>query len=193
MFTEDYLMRILNQALAILMTAIGLKKSGKYSDALQAVQQAIEQVTTLPVNVIDQMEDSSLLDMLVAQGQLDTSRLGILADLYQEQGEIYVLLGQPAQGSIAFARALRFVLEAALSGTVNLSDGNIGRVELLTRQLRGYSLPFDTLLALSDYYQRILEKDDQALAAAGVSQKQISETLDRLRDQLDGSKNKPGD
>jgi hypothetical protein len=193
MFTEDYLMRILNQALAILMTAIGLKKSGKYSDALQAVQQAIEQVTTLPANVIDQMEDSSLLDMLVAQGQLDTSRLGILADLYQEQGEIYVLLGQPAQGSIAFARALRFVLEAALSGTVNLSDGNIGRVELLTRQLRGYSLPFDTLLALSDYYQRILEKDDQALAAAGVSQKQISETLDRLRDQLDGSKNKPGD
>jgi len=193
MFTEDYLMRILNQALAILMTAIGLKKSGKYSDALQAVQQAIEQVTTLPVNVIDQMEDSSLLDMLVAQGQLDTSRLGILADLYQEQGEIYVLLGQPAQGSIAFARALRFVLEAALSGTVNLSDGNIGRVELLTRQLRGYSLPVDTLLALSDYYQRILEKDDQALAAAGVSQKQISETLDRLRDQLDGSKNKPGD
>jgi hypothetical protein len=187
------LMRILNQALAILMTAIGLKKSGKYSDALQAVQQAIEQVTTLPANVIDQMEDSSLLDMLVAQGQLDTSRLGILADLYQEQGEIYVLLGQPAQGSIAFARALRFVLEAALSGTVNLSDGNIGRVELLTRQLQGYSLPVDTLLALSDYYQRILEKDDRTLAAAGVSQKQISETLDRLRDQLGGSKNKPGD
>jgi hypothetical protein len=193
MFTEDYLMRILNQALAILMTAIGLKKSGKYSDALQAVQQAIEQVTTLPANVIDQMEDSSLLDMLVAQGQLDTSRLGILADLYQEQGEIYVLLGQPAQGSVAFARALRFVLEAALSGTVNLSDGNIGRVELLTRQLRGYSLPVDTLLALSDYYQRILEKDARTLAAAGVSQKQISETLDRLRDQLGGSKNKPGD
>jgi hypothetical protein len=193
MFTEDYLMRILNQALAILMTAIGLKKSGKYSDALQAVQQAIEQVTTLPANVIDQMEDSRLLDMLVAQGQLDTSRLGILADLYQEQGDIYVLLDQPAQGSIAFARALRFVLEAALSGTVNLSDGNIGRVELLTNQLRGYSLPVDTLLALSDYYQRILEKDDRTLAAAGVSQKQISETLDRLRDQLGGSKNKPGD
>ena len=193
MFTEDYLMRILNQALAILMTAIGLKKSGKYSDALQAVQQAIEQVTTLPANVIDQMEDSRLLDMLVAQGQLDTGRLGILADLYQEQGEIYILLGQPAQGSIAFARALRFVLEAALSGTVNLSDGNIGRVELLTRQLRGYSLPVDTLLALSDYYQRILEKDDRTLAAAGVSQKQISETLDRLRDQLGEPKNKPGD
>lgn len=28
MFTEDYLMRIINQALAALMTAIGLRKAG---------------------------------------------------------------------------------------------------------------------------------------------------------------------
>ena len=84
MFTEDYLMRIINQAFAALMIAIGLRKAGKYSEAQQAIQQAIEQLTTLPANLVDQMDDSSILSMLAAQGQLDVGRLAILADIYQE-------------------------------------------------------------------------------------------------------------
>ena len=99
MFTEDYLMRIINQAIAALMIAIGLRKAGKYSEALQAVQQAIEQLTTLPANVVDQMEDANILTLLVVQGQLDTGRVAILADLAHEQGQILSNLDQPVQSS----------------------------------------------------------------------------------------------
>jgi hypothetical protein len=56
MFTEDYLMRIINLAIATLMISIGLKKAGKYSEARQVIQQAIEQLTTLPANIVDQMD-----------------------------------------------------------------------------------------------------------------------------------------
>ena len=193
MFTEDYLMRIINQTIAALMTAIGLRKAGKYSEARQAIQQAIEQLITLPANLVDQMDDGSILSMLTVQGQLDVGRLAILADLYQEQGEILSKLDQPDQGSIAFARALRFVLEVALSEAANLSTENIGKVEVLVQRLKGRSLPVETQLALFDYYQRLLEKDDQSLAAAGTSYKQVSQTLAKLQDQLGPSQNTTGD
>ena len=140
MFTEDYLMRIINQAIAALMTAIGLRKAGKFTEAQQAVQQAIEQLTTLPANLVDQMDDSSILAMLSAQGQLDIGRLAILADIYLEQGEIQVKQDQPRQGSTAFARALRFILEVTLSEDDQLSIENIGKIAVSnTATGRGHS------------------------------------------------------
>ena len=45
-------------------------------------------------------------------------------------------------------------------------------------------LPVETQLALSDYYQRLLEKDDQRLAAAGTSRKRVDQALARLQDLL---------
>jgi tetratricopeptide (TPR) repeat protein len=193
MFTEDYLMRIINLALAALMTAIGLRKAGKYMEARQAIQQAIEQLTTLPENIVDQMDDGSILSMLSTQGQLDVGRLAILADLYQEQGEILFMLDQSVQSSIAYARALRFVLEVALSEADNLFTGNISRIEVLIQRLKGCALPAETQLALSDYYQRLLEKDDQSLVVAGTSRKQISQALAKLQDQLGPPQNIIGD
>jgi hypothetical protein len=193
MFTEDYLMRIISQALAVLMTAIGLRKAGKYAEAGQAVEQAIEQLTTLPANVVDQMEDAALLSMLTANGQLDIGRLAILADLYQEQGEILSRLDRPAQGRIAFGRALRFILEVTLAEDAGLSVENIGKVEVLVKRSKGAALPVETQLALSDYYQRLLEKDDRELTAAGTSRPQVSRMLAGLQDQINSTTNTIGD
>lgn len=193
MFTEDYLMRIINQVLAVLMTAIGLRKAGKYSEARQAVEQAIEQLTGLPASVVDLMEDAALLSVLTANGQLEVGRLALLADLYQEQGEILFGLGQPVQGSVAFARALRLTLEVALFEDANLSTENIGKIEGLLQRLKDRTLPFDAQLALSDYYQRLLEKDNQTLAAAGLSRDQVSGFLAELQDQINSSPTSTGD
>ena len=193
MFTEDYLMRIINQAIAALMTTIGLRKAGKNSEALQAIQQAIEQLTTLPAYIVDQMDDGSILSTLSVHGQLDVGRLVILADLYQEQGEIFLGLDQPVQSSIAFTRALRFILEVVLLEDANLSTENIGKVEALVQRLNGHPLPVETQLALSDFYQRLLEKDDPSLATAGTSRKQVSQALAELQDQLGTIQNTIGD
>ncbi len=193
MFTEDYLMRIINAAIAALMTAISLRKAGKYSEARQAIQQAIEQLTTLPANLVDQMDDGSILSMLTTQGQLDIGRLAILADLYQEQGEILFNLGQQVQGSVASARALRFTLEVVLSDDNHLSPENMAKIETLVQRLKQNPLPIDTQLALSDYYRRLLDKDDQTLAAGGTSRKQIDQTLARLQEQINSSMNTIGD
>jgi tetratricopeptide (TPR) repeat protein len=192
MFTEDYLMRIINQVIAALMTAIGLRKAGKYSEARQMIEQAIQQLTGLSTSLIDLMDDASVLSMLSTNGQLDIERLAVLGDLYQEKGGISFELGQPKPGIFAYTRALRLILEVVLGDDSRLSPESMVKIDALVQKLDQNPLPIDTQLALSDYYRRLLDKDDQTLAAGGTSRKQIDGALTKLQDQIDSFMNTTG-
>lgn len=189
MFTEDYLLRIINQALAVLMTAIGLRKAGKGSEASQVIEQAIEQVTSIPANIVDGLEDGSLLNLLSAQGKPDPERLALLADIFQEQGEIQLLLDQSQQGWSTFARALRFHLEAVLAEAGDPSAEEILKIDGMVERLHGQPLAEETKLALGDHYRRLLTMDDRTLTAAGTSLAQVRQSLARLQDQSGRSGN----
>jgi hypothetical protein len=192
MFTEDYLMRMINLALSALLTAIGLKKAGKYQEARQAIDQAVEGLTAMPANLLDQMDDDSLLSLLTVQDKLDVGRLAVLADLYHEQGEIQLQLGQAAQGASASARALRLILEAVLAGQGDLFPELIGKIEARRQAVQKNELPVQTQLALLDYFQRLLAQDDRSLAAAGTGRERIADALAKLQAQL-GPDLKPTD
>jgi tetratricopeptide (TPR) repeat protein len=192
MFTEDYLMRIINQAVAVLISVVGLKKAGKYSEARQMIEQAIQQLTTLSASLIDQMDDASILSMLTTSGQLDIGRLAVLGDLYLEEGDIFSELGQPVPSIFAYMRALRFILEVVLADDSQLSPESMAKIEALVQKLKQNPLPIDTQLALSDYYRRLLDKDDRTLAAGGLSRNQIDQALAKLQDQIDSSMNTIG-
>lgn len=187
MFTEDYLMRIINQTLSFLMVAIGLRKAGKYPEALQSIEQAIQELTGLSANLIDQMDDASILSMLTTSGQLDIGRLAILGDLYQEEGAIFFKLDQPVPGTFAYARALRFILEGILTDDSPLSPESMVKIDALVEKLDQNRLAIDTQLALTDYYRRLLDAEDQTLAAGGVSRKHIEQALTRLQGEIDSS------
>ncbi len=184
MLTEDYLMRIINQAMAALLKAIGLKKEGKYEEAQQALDQAFEQLFGLPTHVFKQLEDASLLAALTTLGKLDIGRLAVLADLFKEEGEILDLQGRSAAGASSAARALRLYLEVVLAEEINLTPENISKIEALYSKLKKQELPVDTQLALLDYYGRLLDRDEGELASAGTSHRQAAEALSELQDRL---------
>jgi len=193
MFTEDYLIRMINLAIAALMSAIGLRKAGKYAEARQAIEQAIQQLTTLSPALIDQMDDASVLSMLTKDGQLDLGRLAVLGDLYEEQGNISFKLGQLTQAGFAYGRALRFTLEVVLTAEGSPSAEYMVKIESMLQKLEPSELPIDTQLALSDYYRRLLDMDDPALDAGSLSREQIEQALDQLQDQIDHPANTIGD
>ena len=65
MLTDDHLLRQINQAAIILATILGLKKNGQVRQASQAAEQALEQLTGLKIGLIDAMQDSGLLALLL--------------------------------------------------------------------------------------------------------------------------------
>ena len=169
MLSEDYIMRIINQALAVLMIALGLKKAGQLSEALQTFDQAVESLIGLNARLAKQLDDSLLLEMLTFQGKLDLDRLLVLADIYREQAEVYSMQGQPENSQFAAQRSLRLFLEATLAIKANPDLELIQKIEVLRHKLDPASLPVETRLALLDYLDRLIASDDDFLAAAKLS------------------------
>jgi hypothetical protein len=156
MLTEDYIMRMINQALAVLITALGFKRAGQFSEALQTFDQALENLLGLNARLAKQLDDSQLLDMLTFQEKLDVDRLLVVAEIYREEAEVYTLQGQPESSQFASQSSLRFYLEAALASEANPNLELIQKIETLRLKLTTPALPVETRLALLDYLERLL-------------------------------------
>ncbi len=180
MLTEDYIMRMINQALAVLMIALGFKRAGQLSEALQSFDQALESLLGLNARLVKQLDDSRLLEMLTFLGKLDIDRLLVLAQIYREEAEVYTLQGQPESSQFAAQRSLRLYLEAALASEANPDLELIQKIEAQRLKLAVSALPVETRLALLDYLDRLLASGDNYLAAAGLSRQDLLEALSSL-------------
>jgi hypothetical protein len=180
MLSEDYFMRMINQALAVLMTALGLKRAGQFSEALQAFDQAIEGLLGLDAQLAKQLDDGTLLGMLTFQEQLDAERLLVLAEIYKEEAEVYARQGQPATSRSMLLSCLRFYLEATLANEANHNLDLIQKIEALRRNYAAADLPVETRLALLDYLERLLTLGDDFLEAAGLSRSDLEATFSVL-------------
>jgi hypothetical protein len=184
MLTEDYLLRMINQAVAVLLQVLGLKKNGEYLEAHQAIEGALDGLLGMRPDLARLLEEGQILEMLTVQDQLDTGRLAVIADLYLEDGEALALLGREAESRFAYTRALRFQMEIALAEMDRLSSEQVGKVEAAAQKLAGQPLPVETQLARLDYLEALLAKDSPWLASAGLERHAVSAEYGRLREGL---------
>ena len=104
MLSDDYLIRMIRQGVAVLARIVGLKKAGDYQEALQEVDQSLEQILGLDVELIRSLDDESLYRILTKNEQLDLERLGFLADLFKEEGDILNLQDQKPIVQVFFCK-----------------------------------------------------------------------------------------
>ena len=180
MLSEDYFMRMINQALGVLMTALGFKRAGQFSEALQAFDQALEGLLGVNARLAKQLDDDALLKMLTFQEQLDVDRLLVLAEIYREEAEVYALQGQPERSQVMAQSSMRFYLEAALAGETNPSIEIIRKIEALRLKLATPALPVETRLALMDHLERLLAAGDGFLEAAELSRSELQRAFVNL-------------
>ncbi|MCL4561274.1 MAG: DUF6483 family protein [Chloroflexi bacterium] len=153
MLTEDNLMRWVRLATSALARILGLKSSGLYQDALFLIDQTLEQLIGLRAELFDRMDDSSVLEMVTVQDQLDTDRLLVIADLVKEQADIYAAQKMIADSTWRYTRALNFYLEVVLNGgSVNFPQP-YEKIDALTAQLDNQNMPPETLVSLYQYYE----------------------------------------
>jgi tetratricopeptide (TPR) repeat protein len=153
MLTEDYLLRMINQAVAVLVKIVGLKKSGNYQEAQQAVDQALELLLGLRVDIIKRLDDESLLKALTQQDRLDIERLALMANLFKEEGDILAAQSRITESRESFLRSLTFHLDTGFDETAQPSIELTGEIESLVQKLGAQDLPDDTLWALFCYYE----------------------------------------
>jgi hypothetical protein len=157
LFSEDYIMRMIRLATAALAQIIGLKKAGQYRPALQAIDQALEEVLGLKAGLIRAMDDESLLSGLTQQDRLDTDRLLILADLFFEEADILAMQGKTDASQASALRSLNFYLDVVLDWGPERISQKFERIEQLVQKLDEQSLPPQTCFALYFYYVQVGE------------------------------------
>ena len=155
MFSEDYLMRMINLAVAALVRAIGLRKDGDYEKANQSIDQALEQLTGLSADLLRQIDDQGVLNQLLTQGELDRERAVLVADLYSERGNICALQNQPDDACFCWHRALMISLEVTLSNPELTPADQKEKIDGLFSATKECQLPFDTRFNLYSYYDSI--------------------------------------
>jgi tetratricopeptide (TPR) repeat protein len=185
MFTEDYILRMINQAMAVLLYMLRLKQAGQYQQALEASDTALETLLGLRASLLKQLDDEKMLGMLTTGDELDVQRTALLARIFKEEGEILAEEGRPDEARQAWQRALRFYLEAVLNDPSLLNAEQIAIIAGLRGKLEGASLPLATRMATLDYLEALHLQPPQRLAAAGVQAEALEQEIRALQAEIE--------
>jgi hypothetical protein len=183
MFSEDYILRMINQAVAFLLKIAGLKKAGDYAEAQQAIDQALELLLGLRADIIKRLDDVSILKALTQQGKLDIHRLALIADLFKEDGDTSVDLTEEIEGLVQNL------------DIQNLPDNTLWTLFCYYERIGAYPKAEDAILRLAGrpnlyaniqpelvaFYERLLERPLGELAEAGMSRGEVKGKLEKAK------------
>jgi ribosome assembly protein YihI (activator of Der GTPase) len=201
LLSEDYLIRQINVFLAAMAQLVGLKTAGQYQAAHTLIDYHLEQLLGLRADLVKNLTDESLLASLTKQGQLDTERLYLVAELFREDAEVLEAQGLEPESRISALRALKYFVEVVLAGGPENFEHPSDRIEALCEKLGISNLPEDTLFALYCYDERegnyaravqSLARLQQAPGAEEQIRQELQEFLQRLLDRSDQELEKGG-
>lgn len=155
MLTEDYIIRMINQAIAVLVTIAKLKAVGQYQEALQLFEQTLEQLIGLRVSLVKELNNRAILNLITMNGSLDTDRLLVIANLFKEEGDILAAQNKIQQSIWSYQRAIHLFLEYELNGGPKIQPTPNISIETLVSLLENVELPIETEFLLSSYFEQI--------------------------------------
>jgi len=189
MLTEDYITRIIQQAVAALAEAIGLRESGRFEEALQVVQAGLEGFFGIPARLLYQMDTSSTLDILTSEGEVDLARVSVAASLFSEAGTLYDHLRQQENADTSYLRALELNLEQAFDDIDTVNEDVNKDISDQYDYLRG-RLSLETCNGCFYYFQtkgqihRALSALDEYLLLTNADPEVVKEACDFYRSLL---------
>jgi tetratricopeptide (TPR) repeat protein len=142
MFREDYILRLIEQVTAAIGEILGLKRLGRYPEALAEVDRALGRFLGLNLSLVSALPAAELVALTRWGEKLDVGKLVVLADLLQAEGDIYAAQGQNAQAATSFLKALELLLEVAYDAEASLA-AVAPRVAALQQRLIGAEIPGD--------------------------------------------------
>jgi len=154
MFSEDYILRMISQAVSALLHIARLKQARQYQQARQVIDQSLEQLLGLRADLLKLLDDEVIFRMLTLQDQLDVERVVVIADLFTAEGNILADQNRLAESQQSYLRALNFYLEAGLTDqAVPPSPMLSEQIESLASQPVILPLPDDTQWSLFNFYE----------------------------------------
>ena len=152
--SEDTLLRMLVAAITETIARLTmLRTAGKYEQALEVIDQNLEELLGLKANLVRQLDESKIVEMLTNNDFLDVASLYQVAEVFRQEGLIRAEMGQTSQAFSCQVRALNLYLEVCFAVENDFLEAD-NRVDELFDAL-GDNTPEDTLFSTFDYYEQV--------------------------------------
>jgi tetratricopeptide (TPR) repeat protein len=155
MLTDDYIIRMINQAIEVLIRIVNLKASGDYQQAHQLIEQSLEQLIGLRIDLLQSLDDHNILGTLSMNGMLDVNRVIVVADLFKEEGDVLAAQKMVNSSIRSYQRALYYYLVYENTISPNDDPRLKENIVFLARVLENINCQIETELMLSDYFERM--------------------------------------
>jgi hypothetical protein len=169
MIRRDYILRMIEEFIRALARIGGLKKSGRWAEAAEAVDLEFKKLIDGGVDVVRRFSETELFARIIEGGATQTVRekTFMLTALLSDAGEIAAAQGRMEESRDCYLRALHLVLEALSRGDAEGQPDFVPKIEMLTLALRSAELPPRTYAMLMRHYERVGEfaKAEDALFA----------------------------
>src|SRR5580658_1930106 len=150
---RDYLLRLMEEAVQVILQITRLREEGRPSQAVGAVIDAVQKLFGLSVDELGSLDTDQLFAQLTLEESPENARdkCIIFAALNNQAGLAYADRDLPALAQPAFHLALVFTLRA-LTGFSRASPPAITPdIDVLLYHLEGFELPQSTLELLAAY------------------------------------------
>ena len=154
MLTDDYIIRMINQAIDVLIRIANLKASSEYQQAQQLIEQSLEQLIGLRIDLVRSLDDHNILNTLSMNGALDINRVIIIADLFKEEGDVLATQNFINSSIRSYQSALYFYLVYENTIRSNEHPKLCENIDFLAKVLEDVNSQYETEFMLSDYYER---------------------------------------
>jgi hypothetical protein len=128
MFEKDYIMRMIQQMIRVLLEIFGLREKGSFEEAYELIDLTLQQFTGLSSKMIDDFDEESLLAFLSPGGNLNLERCFVVGVLLKEEGDILFRQNYTREGLARYKKSF------ALLGKVK----NTSYAEMLPQMDRIY-------------------------------------------------------
>lgn len=155
MIHQDYVMRQVTQFIQVLLHVLGLTKKKRYQAALDAIDQAFQELAGLSLDSAISISGSALIGFLVGVNVYEGREKCLMAaTLFKEAGTIHAAQGRFDESYECYLKALTLLLEVLLDEDKVALPDYAPSVSELAAELKGYVLPVETSTTLFRYYER---------------------------------------
>ncbi len=183
MFTNDYVMRMIEQFVRAIQKIMGLKESGEQAEAKALLEDTLNGLLGINADTVDALDYDGFIGVMNAGGALSSDRYILLSELLRLKAEFAREEGKDAAVDL-YDKALCLYL-AALADEPGL-DGprHTERVESLLAALQGFRLSERAYAGLALWHERAgrySRAEDTLYArmdARGRDETSIRDTLD---------------
>lgn len=212
MITRDYVMRMINMMVAMLLRLVGFKNEKEYPKAILDIQTTGKTIFGMDWDLVKGFSVPQLMQLFGSDLSVAVPKVYVLAVLLKEEAGIRALMSPDSEPQDLFEKSLHLLLETYLQFNEPVEERHREFIDDVLDRIRRRPLPVDLLEQIFRYeelvgrfanaedalfrivevrpefvdegvrfYERLLKRPQEELAAGGLPRMEVLEGLSDLK------------